>query len=146
MKKELLEKILFVSFIINIIFIIIALGQIILMFADPELLINIFTNPDNKFLIGTIYYFFFIPIIFLWIYNIRFLLKHDRYSRSILPLIFFGPIYSPIYYYKVKIKKRPLKNEIKSEPVIGRTVQLEEYENEMEYKNDLKDLEEKYGG
>ncbi len=42
----------------------------------------------------------------------RVLFKYDRYSKSVFPLFFFSVIYAPIYYYRVKIKKRPLRNRI----------------------------------
>jgi len=40
------------------------------------------------------------------------LFKYDRYSKSIIPLFFLNALYAPIYYYRVKIKKRPLRNKI----------------------------------
>lgn len=127
-------------------YLIILIGQTIFIFTNFNIAIDFFTNPDNRIIIGIISYFFVIPTLFLWIYNIRFFYKYDRYSKAILPLIFFNFAYSPYYYYQVKIKGRPLKNEIKKEPVIGNTIHLEEYENESDYKDDLKDLKEKYSG
>ena len=51
-------------------------------------------------------------VVFLWVYCIWFLFKFDRYSKSIFPLFFLNALYAPIYYYRVKIKKRPLRNKI----------------------------------
>jgi hypothetical protein len=43
-------------------------------------------------------------------YCVWFLIKFDRYSKSIFLLGFFNLLYAPIYFYRVKIKKRPLRN------------------------------------
>lgn len=51
-------------------------------------------------------------VFFHWVYCIWFLFKYDRYSKSILPLFFFNALYAPIYFYRVRIKKRPLRNTI----------------------------------
>ncbi len=51
-------------------------------------------------------------VFFHWIYCIWFLFKYDRYSKSIFPLFFLNAIYAPIYFYRVRIKKRPLRNKI----------------------------------
>lgn len=53
-----------------------------------------------------------LPVLFHWGYCIWFLFKYDRYSKSIFPLFFLNVIYAPIYYYRVKIKKRPLRDKI----------------------------------
>lgn len=50
---------------------------------------------------------------FNWCYCIWFLFKYDRYSASIFPLFMIGAVYAPIYFYRVRIKKRPLRNKIK---------------------------------
>lgn len=101
------------------------------------------TNPENSVIIETVYYFLVIPTIFLWFYNMQFLFRKDRYSKSIIPLLILSFIYSPIYFYKVNIKKRPLINEIKSEPVIGHAFQLEEYKNESDFEDDLNGIKDK---
>lgn len=54
--------------------------------------------------------------VFHWGYCIWFLFKYDRYSKSVIPLFFLSVWYAPIYYYRVKIKKRPLRNKV-SKPV-----------------------------
>jgi hypothetical protein len=51
-------------------------------------------------------------VVFHWGYCIWFLFKYDRYSKSVFPLFFLSVWYAPIYYYRVKIKKRPLRNKI----------------------------------
>lgn len=78
--------------------------------------------------------------IFNWIYCIGFWYKNDRYSKSAFLLLFISIFYAPFYYYQVKIKKRPLKNDIKKEPIIGRTIQLQEYDDETEYQQDLEKI------
>ena len=114
------------------------------MILNHQSFIETFTNPENSVIIETIYYFLVIPAIFLWFYNMQFLFRKDRYSKSIIPLLIFSFIYSPIYYYKVNIKKRPLINEIKSEPVIVHTIQLEAYENESDFEDDLNGIKDNY--
>jgi len=52
-------------------------------------------------------------VIFLWGYCLWFWYKKDKYSKSIFLLLFFNWLYAPVYYYRVKIKKRPLRNKIK---------------------------------
>ncbi len=69
-------------------------------FNDDRTMFNIVATPLN------------LIIFFFWGYCIWFLFKYDRYSKSIFPLFFFNALYAPIYYYRVKIKKRPLRNKI----------------------------------
>ena len=47
-----------------------------------------------------------------WINCIVFLFKYDRYSKSLIQLFIINALYAPIYYYRVKILKRPLRNSI----------------------------------
>lgn len=141
MNKKLLNNILHISFRINVIFLVAIIGQMIYMILNPQLYIETITNPDYKLILMIAFYALFVPVLFLWVYNIWFLLRYDRYSSSFIPLIFLGIIYSPFYYYNVNIKKRPLKNIIESKP--GKTIQLEEYQNEQEYQQDIEDNNEK---
>ena len=53
-----------------------------------------------------------LAVVFHLGYCFWFLFKYDRYSKSIFPLFFLNVIYAPIYYYRVKIKKRPLRNKV----------------------------------
>jgi hypothetical protein len=72
----------------------------------------------------------------------RFCYKFDRYSKNFIPLVLLSYIYTPIYYYRVKIKGRPLINEVEvvKEPVIGQRIKLEEYQNDSEFEHDLKNI------
>lgn len=114
------------------------------MILNPQLYIETITNPDYKLILMIAFYALFVPVLFLWVYNIWFLLRYDRYSSSFIPLIFLGIIYSPFYYYNVHIKKRPLKNGI--EPKQGQTVQLEDDKDENECQKDLGGLNKKKDG
>ncbi len=61
----------------------------------------------------------------LWVYCIYFFYKYDKYSKGILKIIFFPGLFSMFYFYRVIWKRRrPLENEIKHEPVLGKTVHL----------------------
>ena len=74
-----------------------------------------------------------LPLVFQWIYCFRFFYKFDRYSGKFFFLLFFNVFYSPFYYHRVKIAKKPLSNkiEVQREPVLGRTIHLEDYEEEV---------------
>lgn len=104
----------------------------------PEQLIAFSKNKAVKI----IYILISFCLLFNWIYCLRFWYKYDRYSLAIILLIFPHVMYAPIYYYQVKIKKRPLKNKKgkESKSVLGRTIQLQEYESESDYENDIKKI------
>jgi len=74
----------------------------------PEAIFSLFKNDTFEI----IYTGLTLCSILNWIYCIRFWYKYDKYSSAIFPLIFPHVLYAPWYYYKVKIKKRPLKGEI----------------------------------
>lgn len=67
---------------------------------------------DRLNVIKSIFFFLNILSFANWIYCLVFLFKNDRYSKSIIPLFFINALYAPIYYYRVIIKKRPLRNKI----------------------------------
>ncbi len=142
MKEKILNRLLFIGFIFHLSFFLIIIGQIIFIFFDSDLFVQIFLDKSNNFIFSIAYIILGLPIIFLWIYNIKFLFKNDRYSKSLIPLIILGGIYSPIYYYRVKIKKIPLRNKIhkEKESVINKAIHLEAYENEIDFENDVKNL------
>ena len=79
-----------------------------------------------------------IPLVWLWIDNLVFVMKYDRYSKAIFPILFFTLFYSPYYYYRIRIKeKRPLINEKpvrKYEPLI----EFEDYNNDSDFNEDNK--------
>jgi len=109
---KLIERIAYVSFWINIFFVIfVYIGMPILFINVPDFFetwtVNKGRNPLNMtFLILSL------AVVFHWGYCIWFLYKYDRYSKSIFPLFFLNVLYAPIYYYRVKIIKRPLRNKI----------------------------------
>jgi len=112
-----LERLAYFSYWINILFVpFIFIGMPILMITIPISTNMLFDRGMNIY--KFIYLFFNALTFFHWCYCIRFLFKYDRYSKSIFPLFFFSVLYAPIYYYRVKIKKRPLRNEIKTEEKI----------------------------
>ena len=109
----LIEKIAYITFWINIVMLIfVFIGISIFFISIPdffELLIsNKGRNPINlSFMILQT------AAVFHWGYCIWFWSKFDKYSIAILPLFFLNVLFAPIYYYQVKIKKRPLRNAIK---------------------------------
>ena len=109
---KLIDKIPYVTFWINIVailFYFIGLPIIVMTIPDSfdKIIVNKGQNPYNMALT-----FVSMILFFHWIYCIWFLFKYDRYSKSIFPLFFFNFIYAPIYFYRVRIKKRPLRNKI----------------------------------
>jgi hypothetical protein len=111
------------------------------MLINPDGFSSLYTSPDKIVVVTILYYVLFIPSFFLWIYNIRFLFKNDRYSKAIIPLLFFNLFYSPWYYYaRIKNKRKQLNNKINKEPVLNHIVHLEDYKNDEDIEKDLKDL------
>lgn len=109
---KLIEKIAYTTFGINVLlifFVFIIIPVLIVIAPDffDLLSANKGLNPYN--LTFTILNF---AVIFHWGYCMWFLFKYDRYSKSLIPLFFFNALYAPIYFYRVKIKKRPLRNKI----------------------------------
>jgi hypothetical protein len=75
--------------------------------------------------------FFVLPTYVLLGYCVYFFYKHDRYSFAGLKLLFLPGLYSPYYFYKVIWKrKRELSNTYEAEPVLGKSIHLEEYEDD----------------
>ena len=134
------HKILLTGFIINILTVLLLILQFIFTVIYPEEIINFMADPNHKTYLNIAYNIFVVPTFLFWIYNIIFLFRHDRYSKSIFLLFFFNFLYSPIYFYKVKIKQRPLINEIEPESIIGYRIHLEDYENETDFERDVESL------
>jgi len=108
---NLIEKLAYISFWINTIFVLfLFVGMPILFINVPHSLDLLTAKGINPFKIT--FSIAQIAVVFFWIYCIWFLFKYDKYSKSILPLFFLNVIYAPVYYYRVKIKKRPLRNKI----------------------------------
>ena len=127
---KLLDKIVFASFIINLIFLISVILMPIFALTFPETFDRIFFSKDR-----TTFNLIVMPlnliIFFFWGYCLWFLFKYDKYSKSIFPLFFLNALYAPIYYYRVKIKKRPLRNKInkptKETETKGKSISEEEF-------------------
>ncbi len=109
---KLIEKIAYITFWINIffvlfVFIVIPIILIKIPGSSDLLTANKGNNPYNLTLMILNF-----AVVFHWGYCIWFWYKNDKYSLSIIPLFFLNAIYAPIYYYRVTIKKRPLRNKI----------------------------------
>ena len=82
-----------------------------------------------------------IPILGLWISNLIFFYKKDRNSKAIIPLILFNFIYSPIYYYRVRLKRsRPLQNNIYRSNDEVSEIRFEDYESDEDFDNDVNSI------
>ncbi len=109
---KLIEKLAYISFWINIVFVIfVFIGMPVLIIKSPGIL-DLWASNKGRNPINITYAILSFAVVFHWGYCIWFLYKHDRYSKSIFLLFFFNFLYAPIYYYRVKIKKRPLRNKI----------------------------------
>lgn len=124
------KKIIYTCFILNVILVIGLLAQLFLIFVMPLKIIWFYSNYASRSVFTIIYFILVIPSMFFWFYNMYFLLRNDRYSKSIIPLLVFNVLYSPFYFHAVHIRKRPLINSFKPEPVLGKTIHLEEYEKQ----------------
>ena len=143
MKHKTIDRITYIFYWINIIGIVIYILWMIFIFATFQTdYYDRITDTKNWYKLIAISYVFYAPSIMLWLYCLRFCYKYDRYSKNFLPLLILNVFYVPFYYYKVKIKGRPLINQGKriKEPVLGSRIQLEEYEDESEFENDVKNI------
>jgi len=69
-----------------------------------------------------------IPTSILWVFSLYFYYQYDRYSSAGLKLLFFGIFFAPVYFYKVIWKRRrQLHSTYNAEPVIGNTIEIEDY-------------------
>lgn len=106
------ERIAYFSFWVNLLLVIfLIIGLPVLFIAIPGFADLLFANRGRNPLINAIYVFYLVAV-FHWGYCVWFLFKYDRYSKSIFPLLFLNFFYAPVYYYRVKIRKRPLRNKI----------------------------------
>ena len=131
-----MKKIAYVGFVCNLLLLIIYFFGIPLsFFFDKNFIIEIFLEDKGMNTYKTLYMVLVLGTFFNWIYCIHFLYKNDKYSKSALPLIFFNGLYAPIYFYRVIIKKRPLRNKIEYE----KTDQTPNYEIEqLSYKERIR--------
>lgn len=136
-------RLIHICFLINafqsIAFIGLFIGIIPLTMIFPAFPETFFSLSQNKIIIG-VHTTLATCSFFNWIYCLRFWYKYDKYSKAIFLLIFPHVLYAPLYYYQVKIKKRPLKNEIRKEPIVGNKIQLEDYKNESDFECDMKKI------
>lgn len=137
MRKDYQKKILLTCFYSNLLFIILHVLFLIAMIIFPSQLIHLIKSIDDHFIYRVLLFLIFIPTLFLLIYNIWFAYKKDRYSKALIYLFIFQSFYSPYYYYQVNFKNRKLINQIKSDPVLGNSILVEEYDNDEDLKNDL---------
>lgn len=140
MRQDLLKKILFVCYCFNIAFILIQIFIIAAIIVSPSEMFHHFKSQNDNLYIRIFYFLLTIPILFLWIYNIRFAYKNDKYSKALLFLFIFQIYYSPYYYYQIKYNKRKLINNIENEQVLDRIIFIEEYNSEQDLKKDLDKL------
>ena len=111
---KLIDKIAKISYWITIIFTLFVFIVMPIIFINVPDSFEIFTENNG---INPYYLSFSITsfvVIFLWGYCLWFWYKNDKYSKSIFLLFLFSWLYAPIYYYRVKIKKRPLRNKLKN--------------------------------
>ena len=110
---KLIDRIVFTTYWITIIFILTVFVLMPIIFINVPDSFKIFTENNRM----NPYYLTFsiisFAVIFLWGYCLWFWYKNDKYSKSIFLLLLFSWVYAPIYYYRVKIKKRPLRNKLK---------------------------------
>ena len=102
---------------------------------QPLLIVLYFNEIISLETFQVLSYSIWYPIAILLFYNLWFFFRYDKYSSSIIFLIFFNAFYSPIYYYQVKIKKRPLRNKIdreKAESVFDKLVVEEKIDDTLE--------------
>jgi hypothetical protein len=134
-------QLIYICFSLNILFFIVHLILYVFLLINPGITFNYFSNPDEILYHNLVVYSFFVPAFVLWFYNIWFFYKYDRYSLSIIPLIFLNFFYSPYYFYKIHIKGRPLRNKGNEAPLIDEKLKLQNYENENDFQEDVKKIE-----
>lgn len=104
---KLIDKIIYSFFWIHIIVVLVQLASLPLFIIKPELMECLIFGDKRE-----LYHQILIPFVMIgtsfWIYCLWFYMKYDSRSNKLFALFFFNWIYAPIYYYEVKIKKRPL--------------------------------------
>ena len=102
-----IDKIIYYFFWIHILVILSQFATIPLFISNPELFNSIFFGEYRELMEGVMIPLALISTTF-WLYCFWFYMKYDSCSNKWFALLFFNAIYAPIYYYEVKIKKRPL--------------------------------------
>ena len=104
---KLFDKIIYYFFWIHILGILIQFAIIPLFISKPEFVESLFFGDRRELMNNILIPFALIGTTF-WVYCFWFYMKYDSRSNKWFALLFFNWIYAPIYYYEVKIKKRPL--------------------------------------
>jgi hypothetical protein len=104
---KLIDKIIYYFFWIHILGILLQFATLPIFITQPDLMKSIFFG-EYKWLMESIMMPLALISTAFWIYCFWFYMKYDSRSNKWFALLFFNWIYAPIYYYDVKIKKRPL--------------------------------------
>jgi hypothetical protein len=104
---KLIDKIIYYFFWIHIFGILAQFVTIPIFITKPDLMKSIFFGEYRGLMESILMPLALISTTF-WIYCFWFYMKYDSRSNKWFALLFFNWIYAPIYYYDVKIKKRPL--------------------------------------
>lgn len=104
---KLIDKIIYYFFWIYLFVILVQLATLPFFIIKPELMEDLIFGEKRELYFQILMPFAFISTSF-WIYCLWFYMKFDSRSNKWFYLLFFNWIYAPIYYYEVKIKKRPL--------------------------------------
>jgi len=139
MNKQTVDFLIRICFWFNAVYIpfVIIIPFFIIPFISYEDLMDFF---DSR-IYDVLYIITIIPILGLWISNLIFFYKKDRNSKAIIPLILFNFIYSPIYYYRVRLKRsRPLQNNIYRSNDEVSEIRFEDYESDEDFDNDVNSI------
>jgi len=104
---KLFDRIIFYLFLIHILTIVVQFALLPFFILNPELMES-FMFGEKRELYHKILMPFALTSTSFWVYCLWFYMKYDSRSNKWFLLLFFNWIYAPIYYYEVKIKKRPL--------------------------------------
>ena len=104
---KLFDRIIYYFFWINILWILLQITMIPLFIVKPDTMKSVFFG-EYRDSMEIIMIPFALVIVTFWAYCLWFYMKYDSRSNKWFALLFFNWIYAPIYYYDVKIKKRPL--------------------------------------
>jgi len=104
---KLFDRIIFYLFLIHILTIVVQFASLPFFILNPELIESFMFGEKRE-----LYHKILMPLALtstsFWVYCLWFYMKYDSRSNKWFLLLFFNWIYAPIYYYEVKIKKRPL--------------------------------------
>jgi len=125
---KIIDRFFFICFVLSCVLLAVGLLSMPISIVLFILHVDLFLLESNPIFI-TIHSIIGIGAIINWFYCLWFWHKYDKFSKSGLFLFFPHVLYAPFYYYQVKIKKRPLKGERPSRPVLlGQKTEIEEGE------------------